>query len=179
MVHYLVETVLCPACQSPIELDAKSAQVRCAACDTGIALRYHMCPRCGAYHQDPVSACSGCGLGMVYSCPECSAKNWAGDDRCQTCDAPLDLVTLLTRHTNTADRLYRQMRAANEIKSRESAASAARMARMREEERVRQKKLLQRQREQEARERKLLIIIGTVGALLLLLAFILILVNTV
>jgi hypothetical protein len=116
---------------------------------------------------------------MVYSCPECSAKNWAGDDRCQTCDAPLDLVTLLTRHTNTADRLYRQMRAANEIKSRESAASAARMARMREEERVRQKKLLQRQREQEARERKLLIIIGTVGALLLLLAFILILVNTV
>ncbi|MFP4344080.1 MAG: hypothetical protein ACLFU8_05245 [Anaerolineales bacterium] len=179
MAHYLVDRVLCPTCGSPIELDESSAQVQCKACGTGVALRYHMCPRCGAYHQEPVSACNSCGLGTVYSCPKCGAKNWAGDDRCQTCNAPLDLITLLTHHTNTADRLYRQMREANDIKSRESAAAEARMARLLEQDRVRQKKLLQRQREQQARERKMILSITVIGIVLLLLTFILILVNTV
>ncbi|MGC9398655.1 MAG: hypothetical protein ACP5HM_05920 [Anaerolineae bacterium] len=99
---------------------------------------------CGTYHNRKVSSCANCGLGMTTRCPECNARNWTGDEVCQTCGASVDLITRLTAYTNTVQRLERQMERARVLKEREGAAAEVRLARMLEEEEAEREALRRR-----------------------------------
>lgn len=171
MTDSLLQEIACPNCRNPLQLEPHAFYVICAACGSRFVLRGHICPQCGTYYEDEVSYCRRCGLSLVRRCPKCDTPNWVGDPYCVQCGSPLDILETLAQRqrTGTADRLYQQMDEAREIKEREEAASAERMARMRAQDEIRQAEALRRLREQQEQERKVMTIVAiALGVFLLL-----------
>ncbi|HOU14388.1 MAG TPA: zinc ribbon domain-containing protein [Anaerolineae bacterium] len=173
MNEHLLQKVACPNCNAPIDLRGQStagAYVHCAACGSEFVLKGHVCPYCGAYHEQEAGFCRKCGAGLTRRCPKCSTINWIGDEYCVNCGAPLDILELIVqRHTQgTAGRLYQQMDEAQTIKEMEMAASQARMNRMLAEEREHQAAIRRRLLEQRRREKKVLTIVLGVAAVLVI-----------
>ncbi len=163
--------IACPNCTAALDLRRRSADgayVYCEACGSEFALKGHVCPYCGTYHEQEVGFCHRCGAGLTRRCPKCDTVNWIGNEYCTNCGASLDILELIVqRHIQDVEgRLYQQMDEAERVKAAEMAASQARMERLLAEEREFQAAIQQRLLEQKRQERKILTIVLSVAVVL-------------
>lgn len=181
MSQHILEKVSCPSCGSPIQLNqltdkGEGAYIHCDACGSEFILRGHICPYCGAYHEQEMSFCRQCGQSLIRRCPKCEYNNWIGNEYCLQCGAVLDILELIVQRHNhgTAGRLNLQMDKARALKDAEEAASRARQARLMEKERRRQEQIRRDLAERKAQEQKMytyfLIGVVVVGVLIVIVA---------
>lgn len=179
MTSQTLERIACPNCGRPIDLGRQTTsgqQVHCDACGGQFLLRGHVCPYCGAYHEQESQFCRQCGAALTRRCYQCQTINWIGDEYCAHCGAPMDIVDLVIRGHNveTQDRLYANMEEAQALKQQEASASNERLGRMMERERARQEALQQEMQARKEDERKmmqgLLIAVGVMLVIALLIA---------
>ena len=168
--QFLVE-IACPNCLNPIDVREHGRHVTCDACRSQFILQAHLCARCGAYHHEDEVICGECSAPLSRVCRKCQTVNWAGDEYCLKCGTVMDILDLLAQNQSgyTADRLTRQMEQARELRTAEEAASQKRMAELMAIEEERRASLRQRQLERKAEERRLFLLMGGLGALVLLL----------
>lgn len=162
MSQHILEKVSCPSCGSPIQLDqltdkGEGAYIHCDACGSEFILRGHICPYCGAYHEQETAFCQQCGQTLIRRCPKCQKDNWIGNEYCLQCGAPLDILQLIVQRYNqgTAEHLDQQMESARALKEAEEAASRARQARLMEKERLRQEQIRRDLARRKAEEQKM------------------------
>ncbi len=162
MSQHILEKVSCPGCGSPIKLNqltdkGEGAYIHCDACGSEFILRGHICPYCGAYHEQEVAFCRQCGQSLIRRCPKCDYNNWIGNEYCLQCGAVLDILELIVQRHNqgSAERLNQQMERAQVLKEAEEASSRARRARLMEKERQRQEHIRRDLAERKAQEQKM------------------------
>jgi len=159
MSQHILEKVSCPSCGSPIKLNqltdkGEEAYIHCKACGSEFILRGHICPYCGAYHEQEAAFCRQCGQSLIRRCPKCGYENWIGNEYCLQCGAVLDILELIVQRQNqgTVGHLNRQMASAQALKDAEEVASRARRSRLMEKERQRQEQIrrdLEKRRDEE------------------------------
>ena len=174
MSDHLLQKISCPNCNAPIDLRGQNTDgtyVHCAACGSEFILKGHVCPYCGAYHEQEAVFCRACGAGLTRHCPRCATSNWIDDGYCVKCGAPLDVLEMIVQRHNqgTAKRLYQQMDEGQKLKEIESEAAQTRMNRMLIEEREHQAAIQRRILEQKRQEKKLLTIVLGAAAILFIL----------
>lgn len=158
-----LQTVACPHCRKKVDVRDHTDPMNCPHCQKSFYLQDHLCPYCQTYHTKEAIVCSECGQSLNRMCHHCFTANWVGDDDCKNCGKPLDLVSLLEWRTPqaTAERLNRQMAAAQESKRKEEMELQKRVADATE----RQAKL--KQEKQQQKERRVVLI----GVFLVILFF--------
>jgi uncharacterized protein YbaR (Trm112 family) len=171
MTNQLLQEIACPNCRNALAVSEDGRPVVCAGCGTQFLLPGHLCYRCHMYHQQEAVICSQCSTPLNRVCPECRTSNWGGNEHCQSCGSPLDVMNVLSRQQKgfTADRLAQQMVTGRQIKQQEEEASQRRMAEMMAIEEARQLELRQRLRKQKEQERQMLVLLfGGVGLFLII-----------
>ena len=164
MTNEILQEIACPNCLNAIDVREHGRYVVCDACNSQFILEGHICPGCTTYHKIETPFCRQCGEALTRKCQRCHTSNWAGDEYCNDCGAPLDIFELLhinTRH-KTEHRLNEQMRRSRQIKIEEEEASKQRLAKMIAEEETRQADIRQRQQKHQAREHLLLLWFGVI-----------------
>ena len=167
----MLTELACPNCQNAIDPRDHGKHVNCDACGSHFILDGHFCANCNAYYKDEVGFCQECGSSMHRLCRKCNTRNWAGDEHCKNCGAALDIFEILHQQNNqaAADRLIERQLFAREIKEKEKAASAKRMADLQQIEQDRRREIARRRQIQKKKDQQLFIIVGiAIGFALLL-----------
>lgn len=128
--------------------------VDCPVCHKNFVLNGRLCPDCGRYHAKKTAVCSQCHHPLTHVCSECATSNWAGDDLCQKCGTPLDVLAGLKMGGE------RPLKAdwIEQINRDSEASSQKRMAGMMEKEAHRQADVARRDARKKAEETKMLVV---------------------
>lgn len=165
----------CPSCGSVLDVTDCQDEITCTVCNAHFAPAGHLCPACGAYHDEDLAACQTCGTPLVRLCWHCQTANWTGNDICTKCGERIDLLSQLEAKSSqtTPARLSRQMSAARQLNEAESEASSRRMAELMAIEEARQAELHRQRARQKRQERNMLMVVfvAVVIFLIALLAF--------
>jgi len=150
----ILDRIPCPNCRAEIEvMVGHGKSVDCSVCHQNFVLNGRLCPDCGRYHEKKTAVCSQCHHQLTRVCDECATSNWAGDEVCQKCDTPLDVLSGLKvggERPLKADWI-------EQINRDSEAASQQWMAGMMEKEDQRQADVARRDAKKNAEERKILI----------------------
>jgi hypothetical protein len=165
-----IESVKCPSCGSFIDATERRADLVCVVCNMHFVLAGHLCPACGAYHEDDQATCLTCGTPMVRLCWHCQATNWTGDEICIQCGESIDLLSQLEAKSSrtTPDRLNEQMAASIELNETEADASKRRMAELMAIEEARQAELRRQNARRKRQERNMLLVVFVAVVIFLL-----------
>ena len=151
----------CPSCGSQLDITEHQAEITCAVCNNVFVLAGHLCPSCGAYHQEDQAVCLTCGTPLVRLCRHCHTTNWTGDETCIECGERIDLLSQLEAESrqSTPERLSRQMAAAKQLNLSEAEASDRRMAELMAIEEARLAELRRQRAKRGQQERTMLIVV--------------------
>lgn len=153
--------IACPSCGSVMDISDHQEAIACAVCNGRFVLARHLCPDCGAYHEEERAACATCGAALVRLCRNCQSVNWTGDERCFKCGESIDLLSQLSEKArkSTPDRLTEQMSAASQLNATEQDASNRRMAELMAIEEARQAEVRRQLAQRKRQERNMLIVV--------------------
>ena len=168
----ILDRIPCPNCRNEIEvMIGHGESVDCPVCHQNYVLNGRLCPDCGRYHEKKTAVCSQCHHQLVRVCDECTSSNWAGDEVCQKCGTPLDVLSGLKVGGK------RPLKAAwiEQINRDSEAASQERMAGMMEKEAQRQADAARYEAKKSAEDQKMVMaaIGGLAAVIILVILFIL------
>ncbi len=168
--------IACPNCLTPIELHGRHQQITCEACGSHFILEGHICPVCQTYHRERRAFCRQCGQALSRTCQKCQTTNWAGDEYCLHCGAPLDIFEMLQKYDarSKAERLQEHRARVQHIKEEEEKASQRRMAEMMTVEKERQAEVARQLAASQRRDRQILIGVAATIVIFLVLAVLLV-----
>jgi hypothetical protein len=166
----VIQVIACPVCAELVGVYEHSDQVTCPHCDSHFPVIGHVCPACGAYHQEETPLCAHCDEPMTRVCQKCHTNNWAGNETCQQCGAEMNLFVYLQAagQRSTADRLHEQQAMARKLKKQVAEAADRRVAALQAQEQARLAEVERRRQKQQTQERLLLFMTFS-GILLLIL----------
>lgn len=130
MANEILQQVVCPSCQNPIDVRRHGQHVVCDACGSHYILRGRLCPNCNTYHSTEKPFCGACGTALERVCRNCNTNNWAGDEYCIRCGQPMDIFEILALQHKDKRREYLARRHAQirDLRAQEEEASQKRMA---------------------------------------------------
>jgi hypothetical protein len=156
---------LCPQCNIEIIQSPGSLHIHCPHCNTA----YSICPECGNTNPPGQRYCNYCSATIIRTCAACRQDNWAGEDVCQFCGKPLDILESLANPASrdARARLLLQQEQALSIKRQEAIQAESRMEHFRRIEQQRQQELARNQERESKRERQTIVMIVLLTALVL------------